>query len=223
MSTRTVFLIIYPGQAGQRAHFGIWVPYAEGGAEGNVIHVVGLPMVGFSLEFKRKYNPAETARRTELVPIGSVDAQHVHIFGGQRGKDSTPRGNLELVAAQVQPPGASANFLAPVNDTTNRRCQEWTMDYVRRLVAVRYLDEAAVAIVQSKRDAPNVGIGLRSAAAPPQQAQATPQQGQQQTQQQQGQQQQGQQQATAAANVWVWDPEYSRNRRWDGGKWVWQE
>ena len=54
------------------------------------------------------------------------------------------------------------------------------MDYVRRLVALRYLDEAAVAIVHSRRDAPNVGIGLRPAAARPQQAQAAPQQGQQQ-------------------------------------------
>jgi hypothetical protein len=29
MSIRTIYLIIYPGQPGQRAHFGIWVPYAE--------------------------------------------------------------------------------------------------------------------------------------------------------------------------------------------------
>ncbi|KAF1979163.1 hypothetical protein BU23DRAFT_642302, partial [Bimuria novae-zelandiae CBS 107.79] len=120
-------------------------------------------MAGFSLEFKRKYNPAATARAPNLVPIGSVLAQHVHVFQGERGEDTTPRGNLELVAAQVQPPRASANFLAPVNDvsTTNRRCQEWTMDYVRRFVALRYLNEAAVAIVQSRRDPPNVGIGLR--------------------------------------------------------------
>jgi hypothetical protein len=82
------------------------------------------------------------------------------------------------------------------------------MDYVRPLVALRYLDEAAVAIVRSRRDAPNVGIGLRPAAARPQQAQAAPQQ--------------GQQQAAAAAPVWVWDAEQRQCRRWDGKKWVWQ-
>ncbi|KAF2727483.1 hypothetical protein EJ04DRAFT_594905, partial [Polyplosphaeria fusca] len=164
-------------------------------------------MAGFSLEFKRKYKPAETRRAPNLVPIGSVLAQHVHVFQGERGEDTTPRGNLELAAAQIQPPRASANFLAPVNDvsTTNRRCQEWTMDYVRRLVALSYLDEAVVAIVQSRRDPPNVGIGLRPAAARPQQAQTTPQL--------------GQPQAAAAAPEWVWDAEHSRYRRWDGEKW----
>jgi hypothetical protein len=54
------------------------------------------------------------------------------------------------------------------------------MDYVRRLVTVRYIDKAAIATVQSRRDAPNVGIGLRPAAARPQQVQTTPQQSQQQ-------------------------------------------
>lgn len=38
------------------------------------------------------------------------------------------------------------------------------MDYVRRLVAVDYLNESAIAVVQSKRDPPNFGIGLRPAA-----------------------------------------------------------
>jgi hypothetical protein len=82
------------------------------------------------------------------------------------------------------------------------------MDYVRRLVAVRYLNEAAIAIVP-----PDVGIGLRSVAARPQPAQppaqATPQQ--------------SQQQATAATSAWTWDVERGRYRRWDGVKWVWQE
>jgi hypothetical protein len=39
------------------------------------------------------------------------------------------------------------------------------MGYVRRLVAVKYIDEAAIVIVQSRRDAPDFGIGLRPAAA----------------------------------------------------------
>lgn len=84
------------------------------------------------------------------------------------------------------------------------------MDYVRRLVAVHYLNEAAIAIVQSKRDPPNVGIGLRPAAARPQQPRATPQQSQQ-----------GRQQATAAATPWTWDAEHKRYKRWDGVKWIW--
>lgn len=97
------------------------------------------------------------------------------------------------------------------------------MDYVRRLVAVRYLNEAAVDIVQARRDDPSVGIGLRPAAARPQQVQAVAQQTQVAPQQAQAAFQQGQQQAAAVAPVWVWDAEQRRYRRWDGKKWVWQE
>jgi hypothetical protein len=116
MSTRTVFLLVYRVQRNQRAHFGIWIPYEESGVEGTVIHVVGAPMVGFMLEFKRRYNPKETARHPELVPLGSIDRQHMHIFEGDKGIDDTPRGDLESVATQIQPPRISANFMAPVND-----------------------------------------------------------------------------------------------------------
>ncbi|KAF2679983.1 hypothetical protein K458DRAFT_393261 [Lentithecium fluviatile CBS 122367] len=65
---------------------------------------------------------------------------------------------MEIVATQVPAPGKSEDWFAPVNDTTNRRCQEWTMDYVRCLVTVGYIDSAAVSIVQSKRDPPAHGV-----------------------------------------------------------------
>jgi hypothetical protein len=83
------------------------------------------------------------------------------------------------------------------------------MEYDRRLVSVCHIDEAAIATVRSGRDAPNVGIGLRPAAARPQQVQATPQQ--------------SQQQAVPSTTGWTWDAEHRRYRRWDGGNWVWQE
>lgn len=77
--------------------------------------------------------------------------------------DSTPRGNIEVAASQVPTPGISQNFMAPVNDTTNKRCQEWTMEYVRHLVAKGLIGEDAIQIVQSKRDPPTHGIGLQPA------------------------------------------------------------
>jgi hypothetical protein len=173
---RTVHLLIYPGQPNQRAHFDIWIADVEGGDVGTVTHVVGSPMAGFMLQFKRKYDPSTTGRKTILVSLGEIDTQHLDISENYRGIDTTPKGDLERVASQIQPPRPSQNFLAPVNDvctlyalegiyllvqTTNRRCQEWTLDFVRRLVAVGYLDESAIEIVQSRRDAPDVGIGLR--------------------------------------------------------------
>lgn len=44
--------------------------------------------------------------------------------------------------------------------TTNKRCQEWTMEYVRHLVAKGLVDEKAIEVVQSERDSPAHGIGV---------------------------------------------------------------
>lgn len=49
--------------------------------------------------------------------------------------------------------------------TTNKRCQEWTMEYIRHLVSKGYIGAQAIQIVQSKRDPPTHGIGLRRVAA----------------------------------------------------------
>lgn len=46
---------------------------------------------------------------------------------------------------------------------TNRRCQEWTTDYVKRLVTFGYIGEDAVSKVQAQRDPPSHGIGLQPA------------------------------------------------------------
>ncbi|KAL5333727.1 hypothetical protein BJX70DRAFT_391966 [Aspergillus crustosus] len=46
-------------------------------------------------------------------------------------------------------------------ETTNRRCQEWTIDYVRALVAKGYIGEDAIETARSKRDPPGHGVGLR--------------------------------------------------------------
>ncbi|KAE8329171.1 hypothetical protein BDV39DRAFT_203433 [Aspergillus sergii] len=100
-----------------------------------------------------------------MWPIGEVDS--AHIFDWPEGGCSIrtdPKGDLEIAAAQVLAPGVSRDFMAPVDDTTNRRCQEWTMEYVRYLVAKGYIGAEAIEIVQSKRDSPTHGIGLRQVA-----------------------------------------------------------
>ncbi|KAK7745121.1 hypothetical protein SLS62_009920 [Diatrype stigma] len=45
--------------------------------------------------------------------------------------------------------------------TTNRRCQEWTMEYLRRLRDLNYISPEAVELAQAERDPPTHGIGLR--------------------------------------------------------------
>ncbi|KAL2859868.1 uncharacterized protein BJX67DRAFT_375995 [Aspergillus lucknowensis] len=165
MPPRTIYLVAFRPAPNQRAHFAIWVPSATNPESGSLIQVVGAPMAGFKHEFKRGYQPALTTQSYKIFPIGEVDSahivdwpDHVHLT------DSEPKGNIELAAVQVPAPRASQNFMAPVNDTTNKRCQEWTMEFIRHLVAKRYIGAGAIEIVQSQRDPPSFGIGLRPVA-----------------------------------------------------------
>jgi hypothetical protein len=57
----------------------------------------------------------------------------------------------------------SLKQLTNFNQTTNRRCQEWTTDYVRRLADLGYIEEGAIDIVESRRDPPSHDIGLQGA------------------------------------------------------------
>ncbi|KAJ5934606.1 hypothetical protein N7466_004153 [Penicillium verhagenii] len=164
MATRTIYLVCYRNSSSQRALFAIFVPSAADPFEGTLIHAVGAPMVGYVLEFKRNYSPVLTHRRHEIFPIGQVDPSNiVDSVDEAETKDSTPRGNIEIAASQVPTPGINQNFMAPVNDTTNKRCQEWTMDFVRHLVFKCLIAAEAIQIVQSKRDPPSHGIGLQAA------------------------------------------------------------
>lgn len=43
----------------------------------------------------------------------------------------------------------------------NKRCQEWTMEYVQYLVDLGYLSSSAVQLVQDQRDSPTHGVMLR--------------------------------------------------------------
>ncbi|KAI1905855.1 hypothetical protein LOZ12_005065 [Ophidiomyces ophidiicola] len=170
MAPRTISLIAFRNSPSQRAHFAIFVPSASNAEFGTLIHVIGAPMAGYQLEFKRGYNLATTHQLYTQVSIGGIDSQHIsdlpaNLSAGIAIKDSIPKCSMEVAATQVLPPRISENFLAPVNDTTNRRCQEWTMDYVRRLVSLGYIDQSAIQIVQSERDPPTHGVGLNPAGA----------------------------------------------------------
>ncbi|KAI1774801.1 hypothetical protein F4818DRAFT_418984 [Hypoxylon cercidicola] len=176
MSHRPIYLAKFRQASHQRAHFGIFVPNINHSPEdpniksakviGTVYHVVGAPMCGYIHEFKRNYDVydgSDTEDLEKLVPLGSVDSRYIYEPTTTKfSKDDTPRAELDTIALRVPAPGLSKNFMAPVNDTTNRRCQEWTMDYIRALVSLKYIDPEAVDIVQAERDPPSHGIGLHS-------------------------------------------------------------
>ncbi|KAK0103141.1 hypothetical protein ONS95_014941 [Cadophora gregata] len=159
MSTRKLYLIASRNSAKQRAHFSIFIPSISNPDKGTAIHVVGAPMAGYMLEFKRHYSPAEAEEKYEMWRIGETSEENVKDFAGNEFiREHTPRDNLEREATRVPPPRISENFRAPVNDTTNRRCQEWTMDFLHHLVLKGFISQEADDIVQSKRDPPSHGI-----------------------------------------------------------------
>ncbi|KKZ68402.1 hypothetical protein EMCG_00171 [[Emmonsia] crescens] len=70
MAPRTASLVTYRSTPTERAHFAIFVPSATDDGQRTLIDVVGFPMAGFSLEFKRNYNPAATQRPHMMYRIG---------------------------------------------------------------------------------------------------------------------------------------------------------
>ncbi|KAI9763037.1 MAG: hypothetical protein M4579_000101 [Chaenotheca gracillima] len=118
--------------------------------------------MGFVLNFKRNYNPGLSEDTQDSVLIGEVQDHHVIDAPFEAPAiETTAKDDLEKVAAQVQPPRASQNFMAPVDGVQNRRCQKWTIDFVRRLVQLGYISPEAIDVVQIQRDPPSFGVGLR--------------------------------------------------------------
>lgn len=119
MAPRTVSLIAYRTASTQRAHFAIFVPSAVNQGVGTLIHVVGAPMAGYRLEFKRNYPVDLTQQPHTKYPIGQIDSQYIaDATNDTTSSDSTPKCAIELAASQVSPPGISQNFMAPVNDVS---------------------------------------------------------------------------------------------------------
>ncbi|EER26441.1 hypothetical protein D8B26_003180 [Coccidioides posadasii str. Silveira] len=163
MASCTVYLATCRNAPSQRKHFGIFVPFADDPQICTIIHVVGAPMVGYELQFKRNYNLSSSQLSYQLVPIGQVSAANiVESPSGLMTIDSNAKGIMETVATQVPPPPISQNFLAPVDGVFNKRCQEWTVEYVDRLISRNIIDAGARNVVQAHRDPPDHGVGLQS-------------------------------------------------------------
>ncbi|KIW35785.1 uncharacterized protein PV06_11875 [Exophiala oligosperma] len=103
-------------------------------------------MAGFQLEIKENYDLAATLQQYTSHLLGQVPAS------------STAA--IRQLASTVRPPGISQNFMAPVDGVNNKRCQEWTAEYVQLLVQRQFLNQTARQILQSERDPPAFGIGL---------------------------------------------------------------
>ncbi|RMZ81399.1 hypothetical protein DV738_g2283, partial [Chaetothyriales sp. CBS 135597] len=151
MAGKTVYLLKSSQSPSQRGHFALYIPEDAFPGRGTLINVVGTPMTGFQLETKSDHDPGATQEPYESFSLGQVPEASVATM-------------LQL-AGTVRPPGISQNFMAPVDGVNNRRCQEWTTDFVKLLVDRQHLDESANQIIQAARDPPTWGIGLNPVVA----------------------------------------------------------
>ncbi|KAL6247879.1 hypothetical protein RBB50_005227 [Rhinocladiella similis] len=146
---KKIHLLKFRQATNQRAHFAIYIHEGEFPGTGILVHVVGAPMAGFQLEIKLNYNLDNTQQRYTHHLLGQVSA--------------STAATIKQLASNVRPPGISQNFMAPVDGVNNKRCQEWTKEYVQLLVQRHLLDQTALEIIQSQRDPPGFGIGLAPA------------------------------------------------------------
>jgi hypothetical protein len=117
-NTRSIYLVAFRETKARRAHFSVFVPSLATSERGTLIHVVGTPMSGFGLEFKRNYSPAGTKRQHKVTRLGDVPAGNIVDFQPASETvtlDVKPKDELERIAARVAPPGVSKNFLGPVD------------------------------------------------------------------------------------------------------------
>ena len=118
MSTRTLYLLTTRTSSAQRSHFALWIPSTAKPKKGTSIDVVGTPLTGYGLD-------GHTDQGCSIVPIGEVDAVNTvdSTGGSDNGAPTTtnciPKGNIEIAASQVPPPGVSNSIFAAVKDLDN--------------------------------------------------------------------------------------------------------
>ncbi|KAM5441476.1 hypothetical protein MferCBS31731_003547 [Microsporum ferrugineum] len=99
MAPRNIALIAFRNAATQRAHFAIFIPSATDQDTGTLIHVVGAPMAGYQLAFKRNYSIVSTNQQYTRHEIGRIDSRYiVDAADDLRVIDSTPKGAVEIAA-----------------------------------------------------------------------------------------------------------------------------
>lgn len=151
MQSGEVHLIQYRQVSWQRAHFAIYIHQSSSSTveadAGTLINVIGNPINGFVHEIRPDYNLAREELKHEVTYLTTIDVSNLD--------------TMIKIAQAIEPPRRSENFMAPVDGVKNRRCQEWTTEYVQALVNDGLFGLDVARLVQSKRDPPEHGIGLK--------------------------------------------------------------
>ncbi|KAI9149943.1 hypothetical protein HJFPF1_09690 [Paramyrothecium foliicola] len=173
MSSRSVYLAKYRHSANQRTHFALFIPNApttdrdsltnlllEASCKGTIINVVGEPLLaGYVLEIKRNHECRGEQDLRDLVFLSSVEASNIFTpTHDEYMANDIPRGAVEREAARIAPPPKGQDIRAPIDGVKTRRCQEWTMSFLERLVELKLIGPESLVIAQEQRDPPTHGI-----------------------------------------------------------------
>ncbi|KAG6810391.1 hypothetical protein H0H92_012074 [Tricholoma furcatifolium] len=149
MSARNVYLVSVPLR-NARPHWAIWIPVNSNSpnAVGKKIHAVGAPQSGFEIVVEHAFDWSSDADKTHLFLLGTTDASNIiDIAEPTRTTSLNKDDKFEKVASTV-----SAVVAALQRDIPGmRRCQEWTMDYIKALVKAGLLPDDAIVVVAEAR------------------------------------------------------------------------
>jgi hypothetical protein len=133
MPSRRFYLAKYRRSSNQRWHFSIFIPNAnynhvdlsrnpnEVQCKGTIIHVVGEPVGGYSLQFKRNYECKDSQQLQEMVLLGQVDDSIVFNPTDTRFlTEVSTRARIDKEAAAVLPPSGHQDVRAPVDGVSIR-------------------------------------------------------------------------------------------------------
>jgi hypothetical protein len=98
-SSHEVFLVVYPERANVPAHWGMLVPSQNGAEQGTMIHAIGAPFTGYTVEIKPSYDLGNTKKRYMKISLGYIDESKL--------------GSITEVARSVKAPGVSKRPLDP--------------------------------------------------------------------------------------------------------------
>ncbi|KAF2770077.1 hypothetical protein EJ03DRAFT_350668 [Teratosphaeria nubilosa] len=110
-------------------------------------------------QFKRNYECSTSKDLVQLIHLGYVNVANIYDRTDEQYiAETTARSTLEKEALPVQPPPGNQDVRAPINGVTTKRCQEWTMEYLQRLVRLNLISATAVGLAQAERDSSIHGI-----------------------------------------------------------------
>ncbi|KAF3895814.1 hypothetical protein GTR04_3673 [Trichophyton interdigitale] len=151
MTFRNLYLVTFHVPSDKWKHLAIFVFNTGDTKKGTLIHVIGNPPTGYTLQFQRNYDPTTNESFQKIILIGKIAANYVaDPKSSKPSNDNVPRGQLEVIASRIPPPTVG-NYMAPFKGVI-RRCQEWTMDFVTELVIRGYLDGQACTILREHKD-----------------------------------------------------------------------